>query len=118
MEVLQQLNGPEGRDGWIEFFDRWRRSGKKFSAFCREEGVSYYKARYWKRRLETVRPGRPRSASSPMQEAGFAEVLMSAGDSQTNVHALTIDLPRGVRVSVGGGADLKALRLVLEVLGR
>ena len=118
MDVLEQFVEPQGRDGWKEFFELWRRSGKALSAFCRERGLSYHKAQYWRKRLGVVKQRNPRKGLPAAFSPGFAEVLMNSGDSPTTVQTLTIELPRGARICVGDGADLDALRLVLEVLGR
>lgn len=59
---------------WREHLDTWARSGLSQSAYCRREGVSFHRFRYWKSKLQAPAQSRP-VVKLPVQVWGMAGLL-------------------------------------------
>jgi hypothetical protein len=101
---------------WMErrgLVSRWEQSGESMAAFCRREGIAYWKLLSWRKRLEEL----------DASEGGFAELVVGGeqcasedGKLTQAVHGalLEIALPGGACVRVFAGADAALLRTVIE----
>lgn len=101
---------------WMErrgLVSRWEQSGESMAAFCRREGIAYWKLLSWRKRL------------AQMDEAGsgFAELVVRSEEfapegeqpSRGVQRALVeIALPGGACVRVFEGASDALLRDVIE----
>ena len=110
-----------------EVLVRWRESGLSAAAFCRREGIPYWKFGAWKKRLADEREGGAGSAERP--EKCFAEVVVkgdAAGLKKDTQQARNTDqvlhaeivMPGGAVVRLYNGADMELIRAAMEALSR
>jgi len=99
-------------DEMRELFDRWRRSGKSLMAFGRQEGVSYAKLLYWRRKLGDE----ARSAISTAPEFVAVEVVPDGPPTQADSSKFEVWLSNGIGLDVPSGFDEGELRRLVGAL--
>lgn len=101
------------RDGWREVFSRLEESGLSMAAFCRREGIPYWKLMYWKKRLAL-------SDNDDAQRPSFAELIVerTTDGSARGRAVLEIALPGGAVVRVFEGTNAQMLQAVFEAASR
>lgn len=110
MEKRQRMSLREKREHWLGRLEEQRLSGLSMAAWCRREGVPYWKFLYWRRRLNGASAGSSESVA-------FHEIVV-ADQVPGSCSALEVCLPSGIVVRVSGSVDRQNLRLVLEEAAR
>ena len=94
-----------------ELLARWRESGQSLLAFGKQEGVSYAKLLYWKRKVE----GEPQTpAKKP--ELVEVEVVQDVEPNEAQPAKFEVWLSNGVGLDVPAGFDQGELQRLVEVL--
>lgn len=75
---------------------RWQSSGMKQKEFCRCEGISYYKFKYWKTRFAREQCLLPRSTNK--EEPGSFIPVLPAG-VEGFYRGIELTYPNGVKLS-------------------
>jgi len=101
------------RKGWSEREARqrlsaWRDSGLNLMAWCRREGLSYERLRYWRGRL-----GGRRGRGGSRAPALLPVELIGSGET---AFAFELELPRGLRLRLAPGFDPASLEHLLRVV--
>jgi hypothetical protein len=99
---------------WMGQVQAWRSSGKPLSTWAREQGVSHYALRYWKRRAE----GKPRAGAKPMAAKRAASPFIAVKASAPTPGAAIELIVGTIRVIVPAGFDAGTLTQVLALLER
>jgi hypothetical protein len=100
---------------WQSHIDEWRATGGSQRAYCEEQGLSYCRFVYWRRkfkRLSSAAPGAAAPLSTPGTRRAFVPVTYTAG-RRSDV-GLWLVLPNGVEVH---GISAENLALVERLLG-
>jgi len=98
---------------------RWEDSGVSLRRFGQQEGISYSRLIYWRRKL---RPGREREPAPPARPGKASSELVPVKvvvDEKRSSHVpaqLTAWLPNGVAIDVPSGFDQQELERLVEVL--
>ena len=103
--------------GMRELFVRWRSSGQSLMAFGRQEGVTYARLLYWRRKLEDEATSR----QSPAKKVALPELVpvTVVPDSKRVTSApekFEVWLSNGVSLAVEPGFDEAELRRLVGVL--
>ena len=101
MELVEEMRGT---------FKRWESSGLSLRAFGKQEGLSYSKLMYWRKRFrdEGIQP-----TVAPVLDLARIEVIPEKGPANDLV---SVWLPNGVSLEVSTGVDREGLRHLVEVL--
>jgi hypothetical protein len=100
---------------WMGQVQAWRSSGKPLSTWAREQGVSHYALRYWKRRAE----GKPRAgATKPLVAKGEASAFIAVKASAPTPGGAIELIVGTIRVIVPAGFEAGTLAQVLALLER
>lgn len=83
--------------------DRWMESGLSLRAFGIQEGISYYKLRYWRAKFPAARDS----------EIEFSPVHVTP---DVAAEGFAVRLSNGIELEVGCGFDEAALRRLVGVL--
>jgi len=102
-----------GRKRWSERearqrLEAWRSSGLNLMAWCRREGLSYERLRYWRGRIghRRVRGRSQAPALLPVELVGPSETAFP----------FELELPRGLRLRVAPSFDPASLSQLLHVV--
>lgn len=105
-EVRRRQSVEEGR----ALVAAWQASGLSQRDFAAKHGVRQQRLSYWRRRLEGRAPAAARAKCA--KGGAFVQVPPQSRP----VGGITIELPDGCRVHVGGEVDAGRLRAVLTAL--
>ena len=98
-----------------ELFARWRSSGQSLMAFGKQEGVSYAKLLYWRRKLEGESRQAAALAEKPI-ELMPVEVVTAPSPELAVSPKFEVWLANGLSVDLAPGFDEKELRRLIGVL--
>ena len=96
-----------------ELFAAWKESGKSLMAFGKQEGVSYAKLLYWRRKFERETG----AAQGEAVELVPVEVIADGQLRESQPKKLEVWLANGVALDVPVGFDGDELRRLVDVLG-
>lgn len=105
-------------DEMREMFDRWKGSGQSLMAFGKEEGVSYAKLLYWRRKLGGAARRVETAATTTTPAPGLVPVTIvpDATVSAARAGVFEVWLSNGVSLDVAPGFDASELRRLVGVL--
>jgi len=95
-----------------ELFDRWARSGKSLMAFGRQEGVSYAKLLYWRRKFgdEAV------STAGAAPKFVAVKVVADQQPQHADPGKFEVWLSNGIGIDVPSGFDEAELRRLVGAI--
>lgn len=91
-------------------FARWKESGLSLLAFGKQEGVSYSKLLYWRKKLDSESVSPSRADLIPV------EIVADAPPRQTAPSKFEVWLANGMSLEVQAGFDAAELRRLVGVL--
>ena len=101
-----------------ELFGRWRDSGQSLMAFGKQEGVSYAKLLYWRRKFDGEKTGAV--SQTKMAEPELVPITVvpdkSTVASTSAPEKFEVWLANGVALDVVAGFDATELRRLVGVL--
>jgi len=95
-----------------ELITRWESSGLSQRAFAKQEGISYSRLLYWRRRLASRRRESARTGDEPVR----LDPVRIVPDPARVATAFELRTARGLSIAVPTGFDEDELRRLLEVV--
>jgi len=100
-----------------ELFARWRDSGQSLMAFGKQEGMSYSKLLYWRRKLKDGAGARSRASRKDVPLTLVpVEIIPDRKDEATTPGKFEVWFANGVSLDVATGFDETELRRLVGVL--
>ena len=100
---------------WVDRFERFRKSGQTFMAFCDAEGISQPSFYQWKKLASQT--GRAHVEAASFGNSSFGKSFRAVElKPLTSSSTTTIRLPSGIEIELGN--DPRVIELVLEQLLR
>ena len=100
----------------VELFARWRNSGQSLMAFGKQEGVSYSKLLYWRRKLEDGAKSRKAGRKDVPPKLVPVEVIPDRKGEAGTPDKFEVWFMNGVSLDVATGFDETELRRLVGVL--
>ena len=103
-----------------EILRRMAESGDSAAAFCRQEGIAYWKLMAWQKRIRVMDEGdgQDGGAAEPDRGSAFAELVVRENEAgkhgRVSGAPVEIVLPGGAVVRVYTGADAGLVRTAVE----
>lgn len=83
------------------FINRWESSGLNQKEFCEQEGINYYKFKYWKARKSKEQE--PEHKKQPTLQPGFIPIEVPT--NKVTLLGLEITFPNGVKLNCNQGLE-------------
>ena len=96
----------------------WQESDLTMREFAGRHGLPQKRLERWSCKLRKKAKARPEAPLQflPVEVASSATAAVNTGDRR-GIDAMELALPTGVRVTVGSGFDVNALKRLLEAVG-
>ena len=95
---------------WQQHITAWQASGLSGMAYCQDNGLTYSRFVYWRRKLVAAQ-----ASSDAPEPGGFAQV-MPVPEASGPQQGLTVSLPGGVSVTGLHAGNVELLGSVLRQL--
>ena len=93
-----------------ELFARWKNSGQSLMAFGKQEGVSYSRLLYWRRKFRGEDPGADTAELVPVH------IVSDPPATEARPQPFEVWLANGVALNIAAGFDEHELRRLVDVL--
>lgn len=93
------------------FIRRWESSGLNQKEFCTQEGINYYKFKYWKTRQNKEQE--PAQKKQPTLQADFIPITVP--DHNCTISGLEITFPNGVKLNCNQGLEASQVKELIKL---